>query len=173
MLNYLLMDKDLDELSLIIRLGERYFDCSLSDAEEELLRDMLGRTRLSHPAIDELRALTGFRTNVGLRSSERRLKGRVRLVSGVAAACVVIFSLGLYTTVTRRASAISAPADVTTCVAYAGGKRITDQEAIIRLLVEDMREFTRDVRASEESFSEELSDVARIIDNIENEYPEI
>ena len=36
-----------------------------------------------------------------------------------------------------------------------------------------MREFTRDVRASEESFSEELSDVARIIDNIENEYPEI
>lgn len=71
MLNYLLMDKDLDELSLIIRLGERYFDCSLSDAEEELLRDMLGRTRLSHPAIDELRALTGFRTNVGLRSSER------------------------------------------------------------------------------------------------------
>ena len=82
MLNYLLMDKDLDELSLIIRLGERYFDCSLSDAEEELLRDMLGRTRLSHPAIDELRALTGFRTNVGLRSSERRLKGRVRLCVG-------------------------------------------------------------------------------------------
>lgn len=94
-------------------------------------------------------------------------------MSGVAAACVVIFSLGLYTTVTRRASAISAPADVTTCVAYAGGKCITDQEAIIRLLGEDMREFTRDVRASEESFSEELSDVARIIDNIENEYPEI
>ena len=29
MLNYLLMDKDLDELSLIIRLGERYFDLSL------------------------------------------------------------------------------------------------------------------------------------------------
>ena len=62
---------------------------------------------------------------------------------------------------------------MSTCVAYAGGKRITDQEAIIRLLGEDMREFTRDVRASEESFSEELSDVARIIDNIENEYPEI
>lgn len=171
MLNYLLMDKDLDELSLIIRLGERYFDCSLSDAEEELLRDMLGRTHLSHPAIDELRALTGFRTNVGMRSSERRFKGRVRLVSGVAAACVVIISLGLYTS--RRASVISASADVSTCVAYAGGKRITDQEAIIRLLGEDMREFARDVRASEESFSEELSDVARIIDNIENEYPEI
>lgn len=162
------MDKDLNELSRIISLGERYFDCALSDEEEALLRDLLGRTRLSHPVIDELRALTGFRSNV--RCARRRSPGRVRLIAGIAAACVVLFSLGLYT---RQTTAMSGPEDMSTCVAYAGGKRITDQEAIIRLLGEDMREFTRDARDAEQTFSEELSDVARIINNIENEYPEI
>ena len=49
------------DLPTLLALLERYYECSLSDEDEHRLRGIIATTRLRHPAIDEARAVMGFR----------------------------------------------------------------------------------------------------------------
>ena len=157
------MEKSTGELSRIISLGERYFECSLSDSGESRLRDMLAHTTLEHPAIDELRAMMGFRAPVHMGRMGRR-SGMRRIAAGIAAAVAVVVSLSVY---------IIRVDNAPTCVAYANGVRVTDEEEVVRLMMADMHYFGHGASSSTESFQTELGDVARMINDYESMYPEI
>ncbi|MDE6813670.1 MAG: hypothetical protein K2J28_07585, partial [Duncaniella sp.] len=75
---------------------ERYFDCSLTDAEERALRDEIAVTPLSHPAIDEARALMGFRRvqETAIRRSSRHTA--LRAAVSIAAAIALVVTLALH-----------------------------------------------------------------------------
>lgn len=165
----------------LLDLIERYFDCSLSDPEEEQLRSIIARTTLSHPAIDEARALMGFR----LPSAASKASGQsnilpadslparsrkrlsLRAAISIAAAIAVIFAIGLHLS-------INAPlrgAAQTQCIAYANGERITDEADVIRLLTEDLREFNDGVEEADRNLNDELNIIAPVIEDYESPMP--
>ena len=137
------MEKSTGELSRIISLGERYFECSLSDSDESRLRDMLAHVHMGR---------------MGRRSGMRRI------AAGIAAAVAVVVSLSVY---------IIRVDNAPTCVAYANGVRVTDEEEVVRLMMADMHYFGHGASSSTESFQTELGDVARMINDYESMYPEI
>lgn len=166
----------------LLDLIERYFDCSLSDPEEEQLRSIIARTTLSHPAIDEARALMGFRLPSSAASkasgqsnvlpadslparSRKRLS--LRAAISIAAAIAVIFAIGLHLS-------LNAPlrgAAQTQCIAYANGERITDEADVIRLLTEDLREFNDGVEEADRNLNDELNIIAPVIEDYESPMP--
>lgn len=141
----------------LLDLIERYFDCTLSDAEELQLRHIIATTGLSHPSIDEARAIMGIRRPV----SRRHRNFRPAL--SIAAAVAVLLTIGIYLFVSP-----SAGLGDNKCIAYANGQRITDEEEVINLLREDLREFDDAVEASDRSFADELGDIAPIIESYES-----
>lgn len=146
----------------LLDLIERFFDCSLSDAEELQLRHAIAMTSLSHPAIDEARAVMGLRMPCQRRQRQPR---NLRPALGIAAAVTVLLTLGVY-------HLFVSPATVdfgeSKCIAYANCRCITDEEDVINLLREDLREFDNALEASDRSFDDELSDIASIIQTYES-----
>ena len=56
------MDKKKKNKEYLLKEIDKYFDCLLSDEEEERLRDELSVTNFVHPKIDEAKAVMGFST---------------------------------------------------------------------------------------------------------------
>lgn len=183
-----MMKQDNIDLSRLLDLIERYYDCSLSDEEERSLRHTVATTTLSHPAIDEARALMGFRRPAATaqtagvtdakatpEASATRKSSRhafsFRSAISIAAAAAVLITLAV--NFLRPSEGIGDYGQ--TCIAYVNGTRITDEDDVIRLIAEDMSEFDDGSQEAAESFRDELDDVADIIDNYESEiiFPEI
>lgn len=158
-------------LNELLDLIEQYFDCTLSDDEENRLRDIVAHTRLSHPAIDEARALMGFRQPTA--GNVKKVVTTPRKVdwyslSGIAAAvALVIIVVGIMLFV-----GIEAPIHDggNQCIAYVNGEHITNEEDVIRLLTDDLREFNDAVEESNNSLLNDLGDIAPVIDD---RFPEI
>lgn len=168
------MKQDNIDLSRLLDLIERYYDCSLSDDEERRLRRTVAETTLSHPAIDEVRALMGFRlpaTAAKGENARRTKRFPLRPAISIAAAVALLITLGV--NFIRPASVAD---DIeATCIAYVNGACITDEDDIIRLIADDMREFDDSSDEAAESFRSELDDFATIVDSYESEiiFPEI
>lgn len=166
----------------LLDLIERYFDCSLSDPEEEQLRAIIASTTLSHPAIDEARALMGFRRpstatpatamqpnvlpadSLPVRSKKRL---SIRAVVSIAAAIAVVFAIGVHLS-------INTPHPTTSnaqCFAYTNGERITDEADVIRLLTEDLREFNDGVEEADRNLNDELNIIIPVIEDYESPMP--
>ena len=155
----------------ILEWIERYFECQLSDEEEAQLRVIIAGTSLSHPLIDEARALMGFRSPVSGRSEKNKAKpnfklpiSRLRPALGIAAATAVILTIGIHLIGNR--SGVITDSD-TTCMAYANGQCITDEADVIRLLTSDLQEFNDEAAGLEQSLYDELDAIAPIIDEAE------
>lgn len=145
------------KLPQLLEMIERYFDCALSDAEELQLRHIIAATELSHPAIDEARAVMGIR-----RPARRRLRD-IRPALSIAAAVAVLLTIGVYLYVSPSVGRM----EESKCIAYTNGRCITDEDDVINLLREDLREFDDAVEASDRSFADELGDIAPIIESYE------
>lgn len=156
------MKQHTPSLPELIDLIERFFDCSLSDAEELQLRHAIAKTSLSDPAIDEARAVMGLRTPAGRRHRQHR---GFRQAIGVAAAVAVLLTIGAYHLFTP---ARTVDFGENKCIAYANCRCFTDEEDVINLLREDLREFDNALEASDRSFEDELSDIASIIQTYES-----
>lgn len=139
---------------------ERFFDCSLSEAEERQLRHSIADTSLSHPAIDEARAVMGLRKPATRQRQSRNFHRTLRIAATVA----VLLAIGAYLFITPSSGNFGN----NKCIAYTNGRCITDEEAVLNLLREDLREFDDAVEDSDRSFAVELSDIAAFIETYES-----
>ncbi|MBD5190214.1 MAG: hypothetical protein HDS95_08060 [Bacteroidales bacterium] len=155
---------------------DRYFDCALSDNEERELRRILAITDSDNPSVLEAKALMGFATiNSGNHpaaakglSSPRFLmtpnsKRKLLKTTGVAAAIALIVSLGMM--VINKAG--SNQINNSECIAYVNGQRITDEETVMSLLVENISELDRGAEEAQNLFIEDLNELLPISGEIE------
>ncbi len=152
------MRYDDTDLKLLLEDIDRYFDCSLSDEQERLLRRRLAATRHVHPAIDEARMLMGFYRQ------ERRhspyFRGRmIAAVAGIAAAVAVVFALGW-----KMHKGQPDPMAGDVCLAYSGGQIITDEDAVIAIVAETMSEVHNGVFTANSDLRDDVSIIAPAID---------
>lgn len=127
---------------------EQYFDCKLSDAQEAELRREVAFTKLKHPAIDEARALLGFR--------RQRVRRPVARYAAAAASVAVLIAAAVY---------MPKPSVGTdnTCIAYAGGVRVTDEAAVERILSENISDFSQNLESADDLLLNGWEDAARVI----------
>lgn len=134
---------------------EQYFDCKLSDAQEAELRREVAFTKLKHPAIDEARALMGIR-----RQRRRRPVARYAVAAASAAALI---------TVAVFMAKPSVGVD-STCIAYAGGARVTDEAAVERILSENMSDFSENLETADDLLRQGWEDAATVISDYQNDF---
>lgn len=114
-----------DSLEEMLSAIDLYFDCRLSDEEEMIVRRAISTTMIKHPAIDEARAVMGLRNPI-----KKRAPSIVKIV-GIAAsvALLLVGAVGLLQT--------SAYEDTEYCYAYVNGKKITDEEDVMKLFIDN------------------------------------
>lgn len=159
------MNRDNISLPQLLRQIELYFDCSLTDAEESELRNLLALTAHKHPSIDEARAVMGFRRRVSPSAGRKADARKLWLpVTGVAAAVAVVVSLATVFPYSPGLHAVDS-----TCIAYINGEVVTDEEAVMRQLTSDMREFGDCAVDVHKDFYDELEEAFPVIDDYESE----
>lgn len=153
--------KDVNDPQLL-EWVERYFDGTLSDEQETWLRQRVATTTLRHPAIDEARALMGFR--IPARKEQNHGKA-VRLVAGIAATIALTVTVGV--------NVLRSPLQTTdtTCIAYFNGQRITDEEAVLDIMAADLAQFDDASLKMDESFAQVIDSVAPVIEDYQAELP--
>lgn len=149
----------------LLEMVDRYFDCLMTDEEESRFRSILAATKCSHPAIDEAKAVMGFRKPRGdTRPHDLLHPRRWRPIASVAAASVAVM-LGIIFLARDRSFHSMGNS---TCVAYVNGAVVTDETEVLKQLTADMREFGDCVEEAHLSLREEFDDAAPIIENFES-----
>lgn len=118
-------------ISPIVRDIERYFDCLLSEEEEDALRARLESAPTDIPEVREAIAVMGVRRRLSTKCSPGI---RWRVIAAVsAAACVLLL---LATVVPRYGPTLS-----TSSYAYVNGKYTTDYDEIASELTRSLQMF--------------------------------
>ncbi|MDE5887682.1 MAG: hypothetical protein K2H46_08870 [Muribaculaceae bacterium] len=154
----------------LIKEIERYFECSLSDEEERALRDRLMRTGICHPAVDEAKALMGFRT-ICYRESREEKKTRglshrkvVRLMQGVAASLLLMaVGAGIVSIFDNRQYGNE-------CRAYINGRFVSDDDDVLALLTENIQEFNAGLSMAQDDLMRDMGDFETMVERIESEF---
>lgn len=154
---------------------EKYFDCSLTDEQEEELRRQIATTTLSHPAIEEAKALMGFRnseSNISETPSSPRLYAdnhsrridRHGFMAGasIAAAVALIISIGVIVLNPMKSATPQ-------CVAYVNGQRVTDEDIVLALMAQNTHEFNIAADEAQQSLINELEFIAPVVDKYESD----
>lgn len=135
----MMMESDNKPMTLaeLEALAELYFEASLSRADERLLMKVLAESGISSPVLDEARAVMGMELThpekrVDMLKPRRSLVRRVRVWSSVAAAALVLTVGGVG--FIRQKSSLDGE---TVYIAYANGKRITDEDEARRQALAD------------------------------------
>lgn len=150
------------DLPTLLALLERYYECSLSDEDEHRLRGIIATTPLRHPAIDEARAMMGFRRT--RRATKGNFAARWKVYGAVAAGLAMLVAVGITVQGTYRQGDPGL-----SCIAYVNGATVTDEDVILGIITDDIREFNDGVAADNESMLDDLDDIAPIIDLYESE----
>lgn len=111
-----------------LRLAERYFEATTTEAEESELRQFAATT--SDPDFDALRAVMGYAA-VRRRNSGQRKTLSYRRPMGIAAALLLV--IGLSVVATRQTDRQEGD-----CVAYVNGVQVTDEGRVFALMSETM-----------------------------------
>lgn len=135
---------------------EQYFDCKLSDAREAELRREVAFTKLKHPAIDEARALMGIRR-------QRRRRPVARYVAAAASVAVLIAVVAVF--MPKPSVGVDS-----TCIAYAGGVRVTDEAAVERILSENISDFSENLETADDLLQQGWEDAATVISDYQNDF---
>lgn len=162
-------------LPLLLKAIEGYFDCTLSETEEKILYKWLSTTTYRHQSIDEARAVMGIThlnpltTTVHL-SSTHTTSGQNRsnhnkghragrfllpLYSAAAAAVAILLLV---------ANLLPFPRAESTCIAYAGGKKIVDENEVLALLQSQIADFHSQSQAQSVEFIDQLSDLPPVVE---------
>ncbi len=128
---------------------DRYFEGTISEAEELRLKAFLVSTEGQASEYDEVRAVMGyFAVGKALSRKEAKEYSRVRTVWGriaVAAAFAVIF-IALGVNVYNKENI---------CVSYVGGQKVTDKEAVMN----DVDGILADLFSGGTDVGEQLSEI--------------
>lgn len=138
------------------QMAEAYFSASLSEAEEQELRQQLAQTDSPTGAAAEAKAQMAFFATAR-RQDHRAAKPRptlriVRITAAAACACLVAFAAWHYTSAT-------AP----DCIMYAGGQEITNEQAIVAQMTAQISEMGRQQDYMDETVKNQLSDFRGLI----------
>ena len=117
----------LDEL---LRDIDSYFECTLSDEQEQYLRRQIATTTLSHPAIDEARAVMGLRRNVSRHAVYRRVVAAAAATAMLVGVAMMLFRFPLSGNDNIQPQ----------CVAYIDGRYITDENEVFELMSENLHQ---------------------------------
>lgn len=160
MTNNKIMDNQHTPLARLLSEIELYFDCRLSDEQEEALRAKIASTRLSHPAIDQARALMGIRR---AKPQPKRLSAFQRIMPKVGIAASLALAITLAIILLR-------PSEPSACIAYANGQMITDEDAVLSLIAQSTSEFHEGMAMARQSIIDDIESVAPLIDEYESDF---
>lgn len=149
------------------RQAARYFDAALTDDEERALRRFLASPAGADARFDDVRAVMGFLVVARRRheaapaarpQARRTLSLRLRYA---AAAAVVVAVLG-------GAGGVALWRGQNVCVAYAGGRKLTDREAVMQQARASLRAMERpaDVPGIEAQLGDMLATPAAAADTL-------
>ncbi|MDE5807754.1 MAG: hypothetical protein K2H76_06520 [Muribaculaceae bacterium] len=152
---------NIDKERLLKRIDD-YFECRLSDEEEHLLLRDLAATPLSDPAIDEAKAVMGFRTinrkNQAYDSQpvSHRRSALFRRFTAAAASVAILFSIGMCV------NFFDGNNGEDRCFAYVNGKKITDEKEVEKLLLQNLSEFGDSMNDAQEGLFDEIGELAPV-----------
>lgn len=138
------MNKEKDK-TYWLRLAERYFDASTTDAEEQQLRQFAATT--TDPNFDELRAVMGFTAMAAHRSIPKQSGTPKRNWMRYAAAIVTIAMIA--TAIPFIATYPKADGE---CIAYVNGKAIHDEATVMTM----MTKIAGEVISTDEALATEM-----------------
>ena len=135
------------------QLIERYFEGETSLQEEQMLRQTLADCPWNSTAIDEARFTMGYFMAHKRQQRREAQIGMRRRVIGIAASIAVLLTVG--------ASALwyTNQQSQGTCLAYVDGKAISNEDAVMELIAQDlstMDDVSQSVEAQLMSISEAL-----------------
>lgn len=150
-------------LEQLLKSIEQYFDCALSDEQENALRKEIARTEFSHPAIDEACAVMGIRSPAAIcaKKPQGRHATHIRPILSIAASVAIIIALTL--TIIRPSNP-----DVSTCVAYVNGQCVTDENIVLALMTQNATEFHDGADQAQQTLIDDLEVIAPIVDQYES-----
>ncbi len=121
-----------------LTLAARYFDGVTSLADEKRLRSLLADPSLSSEELDEARAVIGFALfDKEVPPVSRHDNSWLRVSAGVAAvvAAAVAFMFG-------PADNVACSDTGSHCVAFVGGRKVTDRNVVLAMVDQDLSEFS-------------------------------
>lgn len=164
----MMMESDNKPITLaeLEALAGLYFESALSRADEKRLMKVLAESEFSSPVLDDARAVMGLEltrpeTPVKILKPNRSMARRVRVWSSVAAAALIL-AVGVVGFV-RQQSSISGE---TVYIAYANGKRITDEDEARRQALADYESSMRMMRELKAQSELELRKSQEMIDRL-------
>lgn len=146
----------MNDTEYILGQLQLYYDCKLTDAEEERLRTLVARSRSDRREIEEARALMGFRR------PQRRSCRRVFATVAAAASLLVMLAVGGWLMRDSR----TAPG---ASYAYCGGVYINNENEVLDILAQNLSEFGGDIDDADRSMECELNEFAEFISENLNE----
>lgn len=143
-------------LQEIEQMVEGYFNCELTEQQEQELKQELASTRLSSSIIDEARATMGF-MSVGMEAERRRQmdnrrQARRKWVAVAASIAIVAVVGGGLLTLQNRQRLTSSDL----CVAWVGGNEVTGDDDVMRLVHSDLRSFSDASSPASQNISQQL-----------------
>lgn len=146
-------------------IAERYFDGATSLAEEARLRILLADYSLQDPLLDEARAVMGYAL-FAPQAAVRKKRRRYRWVAAAGIAVVVVAGLSVVLSDRFDGTAL---ADTSQCVAYVGGKKVTDRQTVLAMVDNDLSEFSAAFAEINRHIDDQMSEFASFSENMDNE----
>lgn len=145
-----------------LELTARYFDGDTSLAEERRMRALLAEPGLMAEELDEARAVMGFVLFDKPKDHGRRqAHAWIRAAAGIAAVVSAAISFMLIPG-NRSADSVTGQQ----CVAYVGGRKVTDRDVVFAMVYRDLSEFSDAFTEVNEQIDGQLSEFAPLADEI-------
>lgn len=146
------------------QLVERYFDATITDAEEQRLKQFLTSPHSSSPQYNEIKAVMGYLSSAKRHHTTRQHKVRPinainRTLKWSVAAAIAI---GIFVTSTMKIN--SGERDI--CIAYIDGKKYTEESIVIAQMRSTMQQMHRGI--NEHSVEQQLGNIFHTINNYDN-----
>lgn len=143
----------LSELEMMI---EGYFNCTLTELQEQRLKQELATTSLSSPSIDEARAVIGL-ASVAMEEHRRSMASQRRrhwLAVAASIAIVAVVGVGL----------IAHQQQAGTCVAWVNGQHVTDDAQVMQLVNADLNQVGSASASVDQNIEQQLGDLGAAIE---------
>lgn len=147
-----------------LQLIERYFEATITDDEEQQLKQFLASPHSNSPQYDEIKAVMGF-LSIGKRYNNQPKKrhtiGINRVLRWSVAAAVAIGIIG------TAAIQFSSTSDNNICIAYIDGKKYTEEAIVLAQMRNTMQRMSNGIE--EHSLEHQLGNMFRTMSNYDNE----